>query len=1016
MENNRSIPSNKNTIHPAFAFSNIKVLIPVTLDIKQDEYSSWVLLFQLHLQAHNLLFLIDSSSPTPDLDAATILQLDALCHQWMFSTMTKDLMLTVLKTGKTAKDLWNHLKRLFQDNKGNRAASLESKFVNLKFIDCNNVDDFCDKLQALSNRLSDLEFPMDEKRLVIHLVNGLPEEYNTVAYFIQQSMPSFDTARSQLRTEEIRREHQSTSNTHASLAAGTPHTSHHLPVAAQRHQQSPFFSTEQSPHSLDRTAPLLPNPTGPLLSHQKPTTGSNISPLLPNLASPFPPYPRWASPWNAAAPVPYPATPYWILPGMLLHLPIADEATITMVEDGVVDAIQQPADHRKPTLFRPRTIYNRIVTFLLSGSDCNKILRLNGRSEWMRIMKGCPDGVGGDFILQLQLGKASYNLLSTENVFLIVAVVCWVFDRGKEVDLIIWNSGFAKCVSKFEYDFCGCMNGSTRYVSQLFDTSLRASNVLWTILILEVPRQNDDFVSLLRRSIPSRVLMPMWLRLLDILQKYQLLDMWREAFVFLQLKCSVLDKMAFYSLGSCILPLDTSMLFNLVLLFHKDPGGFLETCNCSTEVFELVRSCFEPSRVGFSLHYPWPANVILLNSVISDLCYLYPSQYDCSGCILLWSLNIGENDIFLQQVCYEDLLLVRNGPSHAFYKANQAPVRQQSIKVILYACGIIFSTSLYFPACCYQLLEVHSKSGYLRRRARIFVSKLGTQFMLKVIFIRKLMEYLRWKFRLVPSGLCSVRSVDITVHFSVLNCDKKRICRSNMFFKAEVRHQLASTFIILPSWLLAATRGPFSMGNDTGNLNGSCLLFDGGNWFDSIFWPSHSTRWICLHSPSKLKQHLKWLVLVIPVQSCNQATVNGDNLWVIQAGNRQLQICGTQTRRILQVTTNGSEIGLCAAVVNCNLISHTLKNACCCFPCCSQLLGFLLRHKWRSKGVLFFERKVETTSNSTKAVGVVLDAYIELQQYTQANKELMARLGVRVLTGLNGDFFNLEAECLLRAI
>ncbi|XP_026400399.1 uncharacterized protein LOC113296304 [Papaver somniferum] len=296
MANNQSMPSNKKTIHPAFAVSNIKVLIPVTLDIKQDEYSSWVFPFQLHLQAHNLLFLIDNSSPTPDLDTATILQLDALCRQWMFSTMTKDLMLTVLKTGKTAKDLWNHLKHLFQDNKGNRAASLESKFVNLKFIDCNNVDDYCDKLQALSNRLSDLEFPMDEKRLVIQLVNGLPEEYNTVASFIQQSMPSFDTARSQLRTEEIRREHQSTSNTHAALAAGTPHASHNLPVAAQRHQQSPFFSTEQSPHSLDRTASLLPNPTGPLHSHQHPTTGSNRSPILPNPASPFHPYPHWASP------------------------------------------------------------------------------------------------------------------------------------------------------------------------------------------------------------------------------------------------------------------------------------------------------------------------------------------------------------------------------------------------------------------------------------------------------------------------------------------------------------------------------------------------------------------------------------------------------------------------------------------------------------------------------------------------------------------------------------------------
>ncbi|XP_026459037.1 uncharacterized protein LOC113359660 [Papaver somniferum] len=191
----------KKTLHPAFAVTNIKTLIPILLDIKQDEYSSWVFLFELHLQDHDLLFLINGSTPPTGIDANTLKQLDALCRQWMFSTMAKDLMLTVLKSGKTAKELWDHLQKLFQDNKGNRAATLESKFVNLKFVDCASVDDYCDKLKSLADRLTDLDFPMNDKRLVIQLVNGLQEEYNTVASFIQQSMPTYDAARSQLRTE-----------------------------------------------------------------------------------------------------------------------------------------------------------------------------------------------------------------------------------------------------------------------------------------------------------------------------------------------------------------------------------------------------------------------------------------------------------------------------------------------------------------------------------------------------------------------------------------------------------------------------------------------------------------------------------------------------------------------------------------------------------------------------------------------------------------------------------------------
>ncbi|XP_026434664.1 uncharacterized protein LOC113332330 [Papaver somniferum] len=189
--------------------------------------------------------------------------------------MAKDLMLTVLKSGKTAKEIWDHLKKLFQDNKGSSASTLKSKFVNLKFNDCNGVDDYCDKLKSFSDRLSDLDFPMNDKRLVIQLVNGLPEEYNTVASFIQQSMPSFDSARSQLRTEEIRCSQQTLNHTPTALAAAAS------PVQLQNQRQHPPSNSKRGPRppssgnvnwtqSPAAQPPLLPTPNMHRMAQQTP--------------------------------------------------------------------------------------------------------------------------------------------------------------------------------------------------------------------------------------------------------------------------------------------------------------------------------------------------------------------------------------------------------------------------------------------------------------------------------------------------------------------------------------------------------------------------------------------------------------------------------------------------------------------------------------------------------------------------------------------------------------------------
>ncbi|CAH9147389.1 unnamed protein product [Cuscuta epithymum] len=305
----------KSTIHPALTLNNIKTHIPITLDLKDDEYSSWVFLFELHLEAHNLMFLIDGEAAPSTIDGPTRKQLDALVRQWMFSTMSKDLMLTVLKSGKTAKDLWDRLKSLFQDNKGTRAALIEIKFVNLKFVDCSSVDDYCDKLHTFAERLQDLGFAMDDKRLVIQLVNGLPPEYDTVASLISQTMPSFEAARSQLRTEEKRRAQQSAVTSPTALVVPASPSAAAYQTEPSASNQAAVYQTEASASNRVSTPTRQPR----ISSNHRRSRSNNRRPMSSDSSGHSSPG-RFLAPGHspAGAPLipgyPSPWQPFWAIP------------------------------------------------------------------------------------------------------------------------------------------------------------------------------------------------------------------------------------------------------------------------------------------------------------------------------------------------------------------------------------------------------------------------------------------------------------------------------------------------------------------------------------------------------------------------------------------------------------------------------------------------------------------------------------------------------------------------------
>nr|XP_043630173.1 uncharacterized protein LOC122601482 [Erigeron canadensis] len=145
-------------LHPAYSVTNIQTKIR-TLDGSKVTYSSWIKLFKLHAVAYKVSDHLDETEPPPETSAdyASWKEIDALVLQWIYSTISDNLLVRVLETDSTARDAWVKIEKIFLSNKKARAAALETKFVNLTLSACSSLDDYCQQLQDLANQLGDVD-------------------------------------------------------------------------------------------------------------------------------------------------------------------------------------------------------------------------------------------------------------------------------------------------------------------------------------------------------------------------------------------------------------------------------------------------------------------------------------------------------------------------------------------------------------------------------------------------------------------------------------------------------------------------------------------------------------------------------------------------------------------------------------------------------------------------------------------------------------------------------------------
>ena len=181
--------SNTPTFHPAFSVSNIKNHIQITLEMENVHYASWAELFTNAAVSFEVADHITPPKDSVITKDAQWLRLDAIVKQWIYNTISLDLLHTILKPGATAQEAWERLKDIFNDNKSSRVVYLEQQFSQIHMDNFPNASSYCQSLKMLADQLDNVGAPVSEDRLVLRLVTGLSSGYESLATIIQQLDP-----------------------------------------------------------------------------------------------------------------------------------------------------------------------------------------------------------------------------------------------------------------------------------------------------------------------------------------------------------------------------------------------------------------------------------------------------------------------------------------------------------------------------------------------------------------------------------------------------------------------------------------------------------------------------------------------------------------------------------------------------------------------------------------------------------------------------------------------------------
>ncbi|XP_056690379.1 uncharacterized protein [Spinacia oleracea] len=155
------------SFHPALTVLNINNHVSVVLEMENSQYGTWAELFKIHARSHKVLHHIippppgkEKPPPSTDEELELWTTIDATVLQWIYSTISNDLLNTIIEPDATAMEAWDCLREIFQDHQNSRAVILEQEFTTTRMEDFPNASTYCQHLKNLADQLKNVGAPV----------------------------------------------------------------------------------------------------------------------------------------------------------------------------------------------------------------------------------------------------------------------------------------------------------------------------------------------------------------------------------------------------------------------------------------------------------------------------------------------------------------------------------------------------------------------------------------------------------------------------------------------------------------------------------------------------------------------------------------------------------------------------------------------------------------------------------------------------------------------------------------
>jgi hypothetical protein len=207
----------------------------MTLELRPSNYTKWSTAFHAMCGKFRLLSHLAVVSPPPTDDAWV--QADFCIRSWIFGTVS-DSVLNLAMTGdqQTAGQLWTAITDLYQANKAPRAIFLSHEFHSMTQGD-SSIDAYCLRMKEAAANLRDVGQTITKPNLILNLLRGLNEKYQSVADNIAAQEPlTFAVARNQLLLKELRLTNEDKVRAASALAAFNSAPGGAPPVDVQQQQ------------------------------------------------------------------------------------------------------------------------------------------------------------------------------------------------------------------------------------------------------------------------------------------------------------------------------------------------------------------------------------------------------------------------------------------------------------------------------------------------------------------------------------------------------------------------------------------------------------------------------------------------------------------------------------------------------------------------------------------------------------------------------------------------------------